>query len=162
MVNKISKLIIFLLINGTSFSQVEFISDWLGEWTTTYKVDNHKAEENLTIKLIHSERWIYFRNSGKIILDDSALNWTSSQFLTIDNELKVIGWYIDDNGYEGMSTLKGFLEDNCLILNEESQMSTGKSTWLLKDGKLYFKGVLKYKENGKTNTIEKTFIKKQE
>ena len=160
MVNKINIFIIFLFIYSTSFSQVESLHDWLGEWSTSYTNNlNHKTEEFLTIELIHSDRWVHFKDSGKVFIEPE-LTWTSSTFLTLDNELKVIGFYIDDNGYDGMSNEKGVFEDNRLIIKEESSTYSGKSTWELKDGKLYFKGVSKNKESGKSYTIEKIFTKK--
>jgi hypothetical protein len=160
MVNKINIFLILLFFYSTSFPQVENIRDWLGEWKTTYTNNfNEKTEEFLIIELIHSGSWVHFIDSGTVF-SEPELKWTSSYFLTLDNELKVIGFYIDDNGYDGMSTIKGVFEDNRLILKSESQMSSCKDTWELKNGKLFLKSIYKSKESGKTDTLEHIYTKK--
>jgi len=59
-----------------------------------------------------------------------------------------------------MSTIKGVFEDNRFIFKDNSQMTSGKFTFELKDGKLYEKSVSTSKESGKTYTLEKIYYKK--
>lgn len=153
-------LLIILLISRISFSQTEQFDDWLGEWQANYVNNmNDKQVENLTIKWAHFERWFQFDITGNVI-DKPEMKWSSTMALTLDNEHNIVGWYIDNNGYDGMSTIKGVIEDNKLILKDESQISTGKQTWELKDGHLLCKGTTKSKGSGKSYTNERIFIKK--
>ena len=64
---KINIFITILLIFCNSYSQVENIHDWLGEWKTTFINNlNEQTEDFLIIELIHLDRWIHFIDSGTV------------------------------------------------------------------------------------------------
>lgn len=160
MINKRVIFLFILLISRNSFSQTEQFTDWLGQWQATYANNmNGKQVENLAIKWSHFERWFQFDITGNVI-DKPEIKWSSSMVLTLDNEHNIVGWYIDENGYDGMATIKGVIEDNKLIIKIESRLTSGKSVWELKDGQLHCQGTSKSKESGKTYTNERVFIKK--
>jgi len=147
-----------LLISRCGFSQIGNVSEWLGNWQTHFSNNmEYKIVENLTIKWSHYEHWLEFDITGNDT--NKVVKWSSQMVLTLDNEHNIVGWYIDNNGYDGMATIKGVIEDNKIIIKEESSMSSGKSSWALIDGQLRCKGTSKSKESGKTYTNERVFIK---
>jgi hypothetical protein len=150
-------LFLFFFISQNSFSQIEGISDWIGTWEANYK-DNlgNELEETLVISWIHSDRWLQIESSG--IDKKSNFKWTSTEVLTLDNNLKIVGFYYGDSGYDGMLNYKGVLEDDKIIIEFKKSRISGKTTWELKNGKLIRKGISKI--DGTDYTIEVSFSKK--
>lgn len=160
MKNKIVSFLFLVIISQNLFSQIQDFSNWLGEWTATY-VNNlgDKQNEYITIKWAHFESWLEFDITGYVI-EKPEMKWSSMMVLTLDSEHNIVGWYIDENGYNTMATIKGVIEDNRLILKYESLLSSGKDYWEIIDGILHCKAHLKDKESGKIYDNERVFTRK--
>jgi len=150
----------FLLFTGNSSSQEDFldeISNWLGEWESSYLAGNQQVHELLTIEWTHNKRWIKFGITG----ESGSLKYSETIFLTADPELNVLGFYINDSGYRGMSVIKGKVEDeHRLIFDLKNELWMGTVSWERKNGLLHRIVTGKTKGTDRKESVKSTFTKK--
>ena len=150
---KISALLFFLLVPGNIFSQSDFLDEltnWVGEWESTFTINNDKEAENLTISFAHNYQFLQMEIKGKSLTVSDAY-WSSTAFFTLDHDLKIVGWEVNSNGLEGMTTIKGMFDKNKLYLEYKCQLYKDKLTWERRDGKIFrIYGESKNKETGET------------
>lgn len=149
-----------LSIPHLSFSQVDFIdevSNWLGDWTGSYTVNEWNNKESLSVKFIHNNHWIQMDIFGKTN-DDPDRNYSETILLTADNDMNVHGFYIDNNGFDGMAMLTGKVENNELILSGDGKTGNVKITWKRKGDRLF--RTTSGMSNGKEITVQTVFNKK--
>jgi len=149
---------LFLFLIRFTFAQYDFLDDvpnWLGVWEGSYTVDDWNNKETVSIKWIHNKHWLEFDISGQTN-DDPKMVYSESMFLTADFDMNIVGFYIDDNGYNYMATIKGKTEGTKLILDAKSPSMSWQITWEHKEGKLYRTTTL-----DKKSTVQAVFTKKQ-
>jgi hypothetical protein len=132
---------------------------WIGTWETNYKNNvNDVISETLTVKWAHFDRWLQFDISGSS--SDQKLKFSSTMYLTIDDDFNVIGWYINESGYVGMANVKGVIEEGKIILESKSKNWKDKSTWNLDNSRLHNKGKSTSVQSGESFSNEIIYTRK--
>lgn len=163
-------LMFLLILLSNLYSQASFgqiLEEWKGTYEVSYKVEGGLvpgiAKEILTIKSIHKDKYLQLYRIGWMVEDSAQLNWSDDEFLTVDVEkMKIVGVWIDDNGFGSFGNISGDLEEGTKISYLiKSKEQTFTETWELKDNTLRWKNSSKNKETGKEEITEAIYTKKK-
>jgi hypothetical protein len=154
---------LILILSGNLNSQYEFVdilSNMIGDWQSTFvNSQGDTCKEEMSIEFKHSKMFIEIQIKGFVAIKP-VLKYTETEYLTMDDKGNIGGFYIDDNGYWGMTQIKGKVEDDVFVLKGESKLWTDMSTWEYKDGKITIKGKTKMKDSGRESSATRIFTKK--
>jgi len=144
--------------NITAQLEKEKIDKWIGAWEGTFEIGGYKNVEVLENRWIHNDKFFKIELKGHLA-DDPEMKYSSTTFYTSDGDGNIFGWRFDDNGYDAVTTFKGKMDNNKIILTGKSKDFTLKETCELKDNKILRKSECKY-GNKDPIVIEVTYYKK--
>ena len=155
--------LLLMLLSAKLNAQYEFVdkvSNMIGDWQSVFlNSQGDTCKEEMSIDFKHSKMFIEIQIKGFVVMTP-ILKYSETQYLTIDDKENIVGFYIDDNGYLGMSRIKGKMEGDSFVLTSDCKLWTDTSTWEYKDGKITIKGKNKMKDSGKEYSATRVFTQK--
>lgn len=137
---------IFVVKIHSQIEALKLMQDWVGKWEGVYEIDDNKFNETLNIKSVFEHTYFQLTIEGESL--ESTRKYYSITYLTLDDNKNIIGWWFDNNGYNGMMNIKGKGDINkeILVLDCTGKLWSSKITIYFKDGKLHKETNVKVKD----------------
>ena len=150
---------IFIIISNL-FSQndVSIFDKWVGEWEGVYEVNGYKNKELMVNDWALNKAYFRMDIQGSMA-DEPEMKYSSTTYLTLDNDGNIVGWDFSDGGYKDFIALKGKINENVVKLTGTNPDYSVKINFEYKAGKIIRKAEFKKKEKD-SKLITETIFKK--